>query len=593
MKDNQGKVLYVGKAKNIRNRVRNHFGAPPSSFADQVQNVEYIAADNEGEALLLEYNLIKKYNPPCNIRLKDDKRYPYIKLTMGEKYPRAYMTRVLKEDSSYYFGPYPNVKAARLVLNAVKEIFPYRSCKYKSRQFPLGRPCIEYDMKRCVAPCVGLVTDEEYRQLCQEVARFLRGQQGEVRRAIMQRMEQASERMSYERAATYRDILRAMDELSEQQVISTMQRRGNLTAESEDYLALSKCGDIISMVVLKKRLGKVVSSEYYFLDTPDESQGTEEAKDEAFFEAFIPQYYSRVSDLPRKIYARPRLDMKEALETFVSSIAGFKAELRRPQRGTKRKTLDMAQKNSDLRAQEQFKKIHGVKGKVAPGVEQLQRLLHLTTPPLRIEGYDISNIAGTDAVGAMVVFQGGQPLRSGYRKFRIKKVEGIDDYEMMREMLRRRIGRQEDERFGPWPDLILIDGGLGHLTAAATVFDQNGVGKTPLISIAKQEEEVFTRGDKKPLRLPQNSDALKLLQRIRDEAHRFGITYHRTLRSKRLSGSVLEQIEGLGQKRKRALLRHFGSVEAICEATAEEIASVPGISRSLSEKIRAHLGAFS
>jgi len=588
MKDTRGAVLYVGTAKNLASRVRSHFSAPPSRFASEVAQVEYIAAENAGEALLLEYNLIKRHRPPYNIRLRDDKRYPYIKLTMGETYPRAYLTRTLKEDGSYYFGPYPDVKAARLVLGAVKQIFPYRSCKYASKQFPLARPCIDFEMKRCVGPCIGAVSAEEYRQLCQEVARFLRGRQAEVRRRIEEKMQASSEQQRYEKAATYRDILNALDTLSERQVINTLDRSGGYEKQNEDYLGLSRCGDVTAMVVLKRRRGRVVSSEHYFLDGPPAAP-EDEPGDEAIHEAFIPQYYDRVSEFPQKVFLAVPLKSREALETFLAARAGHRVPLISPQRGVRRQTLALAQQNAALRAEEQFRKTHGIKGRIDPAVEQLQRLLGLAKPPLRIEGYDISNIGGSDAVGSLVVFQGGRPFRSGYRKFRIQQVQGVDDYAMMRETLRRRIERRGDERFGTWPDVVLIDGGRGHLAAAAEVFQEVGASDTVLIGLAKEEEEIYTLERKEPIRLPERSPLRQMLQRVRDEAHRFALTYHRSLRSRKLRHSILEDIEGLGRQRKQKLLRHFGSVEAIREASPEEIGAVPGISPQLAERIKNHL----
>ena len=583
-------MLYVGKANNLRSRVRSHFGRPPSGFAGQVEKVEYIAAENPGEALLLEYNLIKRHRPPFNVRLRDDKRYPYIKLTMNEPWPRAYLTRTLADDGSSYFGPYPDVKAARMALGAAKEIFPYRSCKYKSKQFPLPRPCIDYEMKRCVGPCIDAVSVEEYRDLCQEVARFLRGRQDEVRRRMEDKMRSASARKRYEKAATYRDILKAIDTLAERQVISTLDRAGGFETQNEDYLGLARYGDVQAMVVLKRRRGRVVASEYYFLDgTGPLSEG--EAGEREVYEAFIPQYYAKVSDFPRTIFTPLTLGMSEALESFVGGRAAHRVKLARPYRGKKHQTLALAQQNAALQAEQQFCKTHGVKGEVDPAVEQLQRLLGLSKPPLRIEGYDISNISGADAVGSMVVLQGGRPYRGAYRKFRIKQVEGIDDYAMMQEMLRRRLDRRGDERFGSWPDLVLIDGGKGHLTAAREVFTAQGDRETPLVSLAKQEELLYALDRAEPRRLSERSPVLRMLQRLRDEAHRFAITYHRSLRSKKLSRSVLEDVEGLGKKRTQNLIKHLGSVEAIRTATVEEIASAQGISLRLAKRILEHLNA--
>ena len=581
-----GKVLYVGKANNLQSRVRNHFGKPPSRFAKLVDKVEYIAAENPGEALLLEYNLIKKYHPPYNIRLRDDKRYPYIKLTLNETWPRAFLTRTLTEDGALYFGPYPNVRAARLVLGAVKEIFPYRGCKYKSKEFPLPRPCIDFEMKRCVGPCINAISVEEYQDLCKEVSRFLKGHPEEVKRRMKANMEQSAEAMQYEKAASYRDILNAIDTISERQIISTFTYAGSFKKQNEDYLGLARWGEVTCMVVLKKRGGKVIASEYYFLDGAEFDLSSDP---KLLFEAFIPQYYDKVSDYPKRIFLPVQLKTKDALEAFVAGLAAHRVQIHHPLRGTRRKTLEMAEQNATLRAEKQYRKIHGLKGKVDPAIEELQRILELPSPPLRIEAYDISNLSGTDAVGSMVVLQSGLPYRSGYRKFKIKKVEGVDDYAMMREMLERRIERKGDDRFGRWPDLILIDGGKGHLSTIDELMREKELSDPPLISLAKKEEEIFTMNRDESIRLPETSPVRTMLQRLRDEAHRFAITYHRTLRRGKLSHSVLEEIDGLGRQRKQNLIRHFGSVEAISTASESEICRVKGISSEIASRIKKHL----
>ena len=437
-------------------------------------------------------------------------------------------------------------------------------------------------MKRCIAPCIGACPSEEYREIIQEVVRFLRGRKEEVRNRMEERMHEASSKMLYEKAATYRDIIQSIETLSERQVVSTP---GMMREQAEDYLGLSRYGDVISMVVLKKRSGRVVASEYYFLDAPE---GEKDAGDAAVYEAFVLQYYDKISDFPRKIFVPAGITPEPGLEDFVAERAGFKIDIRRAQRGKRRQSLELAAKNASLRAESQFRKTHGVKGKIEPSVEQLQRLLDMTKPPMRIEGYDISNISGTDAVGSMVVLQGGLPHRSGYRRFRISRVEGIDDYAMMQEMLERRIKRREDERFGPWPDLVMIDGGRGHLSSVAEVFDRHSITDVKLISLAKEEELIFTLDRPEPVRLPERSPVLKMIQRLRDEAHRFAIEYHRKLRSRRFSRPALEEIEGLGQKRKKKLLRHFGSVKAIRQASEQDIASVPGIPGNLAHRIAEH-----
>ena len=579
-KDEGGSVLYVGKAGDLRKRVRTHVSGKShiqeqDDLLDRAVVVDYIVTDNEVEALLLEHSLIKKHRPRYNIRLKDDKRYPFIKVTIGETYPRVFLTRKVEDDGSLYFGPYPHVKSARAVLNLLTRIFPIRSCSHPSEDLTKQRACLDFEIKRCVAPCIGLAGPEEYRDLVGEVIRFLEGKRSDIRRHFEQRMKACSANREYEKAAVYRDRLRAIDEMQERQkVIRT-------DGVDEDYIGLGQFGSVEAAAVLHYRMGIAIGGVHYFFE------GSGEASREDRLRSFLIEFYSRSSQVPQRIYVPENLEDEAALTTWLNRDAERKVELLVPVRGDKKQLLDLAEKNARLRAEEEYRKTRGFREKVDPAVVALQEALALPDLPIRIEGYDVSNIQGVMATGSMVVFQGGHPAKGHYRKFRIRYDEGKpNDYAMMQEMIRRRFGRRDDEKFGALPDLILIDGGLGHLHSVIEVMED----PIPVISIAKREEWIYTEGGDEALVFQPNSPALKLLMRIRDEAHRFGLGYHLKLREKGLRKSILDDVEGIGKKRKKELLRHFGSVDGVRRATIEEIAEAPGISTSLAKRIKEAVG---
>lgn len=579
-KDAEGGVLYVGKANEIRKRVRTHLSGKShiqeqNEMLAQAAELDYVVTNNEVEALLLEHTLIKRHLPRYNVRLKDDKRYPFVKVTMGETYPRAYVTRTVTDDGSLYFGPYARVKPAREALRLIMEMFPIRSCRYTSGELTRQPACMQYEIKRCVAPCIRLADPEEYRPLCEELVRFLEGRNPDVRRMLEKRMRECSERMEYEKATIYRDRISAIDDMQERQLVI---RPGD---SDRDVVGLGQFGGVNAVAVVSSREGKTVGAVHYFYE------GLPDVDPEERLRSFLVEFYSRSRGIPREIVLRVLPAEHETLERWLAGRAGRKCRLVAPLRGKRFRLLELAEKNARLRAEEQYRKTHGFREKIESSVPALQEVLGLSELPVRIEGYDISNIQGVMATGAMVVFQGGRPLRSHYRKFRIRREGPPDDYAMMQEMIRRRFARRDDARFGPLPDLVLVDGGLGHLRAVVEAMED----PIPVISIAKKEEVLFTEGSDEPMVLPLDSSALRLLIQVRDEAHRFGLGYHRKLREKALRRSLLEDIEGIGRKRKRALLLRFGSVEGIGAASVEDIAKVPGISAGLAKTIKERLRA--
>lgn len=577
----EGEILYVGKARSLVKRVRSHFHRkPPAEFIDRTARVDYVATANEVEALLLEYNLIQQHRPRHNVRLKDDKKYPWIKITWQERWPRVYLTRTVRRDGGKYFGPFPNVKPARAALQMIREIFPVRSCRYPSEQLAFERACIDYEMKRCVAPCIGAVSEEDYRALFSGIELMLRGQIEPVKRDLRRRMQAASDAQAYERAAFYRDAIANLEALHKRQTIS-------LQNESDsDCIGYGRFGDTVCCALLRRRQGKIEGSECYTLDA-----GAGATVGEALA-AFILQFYSMTSFLPRDIYCAEPPDEHEALEQWLSERAGHRVTISAPQRGDKRRSVSMATQNAELQAAERYRRLHGIGARVEPALDALARVLGLAAPPLRMECFDISTLQGTHTVASMAVFWCGRPDKRSYRRFRVRGVDGPDDFASMRQVLLRRFAHNEDdEKFGHMPDLVVIDGGRGQLHAAQAAMAEAGHDGLPVISLAKREELIFHPDSQRPIVLPLNDPALALLRRLRDEAHRFAVAYHRQLRGAALRTSALDAVPGLGPSRKRNLLRALGSLEAVAAADAATLAGVPGISRQLAERIVAHFHA--
>lgn len=591
MKDAAGEIIYVGKALNLRNRVRSYFhaqNAPITSpklhqLVSQVAQIDFIVTGSEVEALILECNLIKKHRPRFNVRLKDDKRYPYIKITLQEDYPRLIVTRRMLADGARYFGPYTSVKAVHQTLDVLRRIFPYLTCKREITGRD-KRACLYYHIGRCAGPCIGAVSKEDYQALIEQICLFLEGKQERIVTELQIKMREAADNLQYEAAARLRDQIQAIEKVMERQkVVST-------TGEDQDVIALARDDREACVQVLIIRQGKLIGSEYFIMT------GTQDEEPQEIITAFVKQFYDEAAYVPREILLQSEVESAPIICSWLQSKRGSKVALRVPRRGADKELVQMAAENAaetlaHLKAQWETDQNRHV-----AALHELQESLRLPMPPARIECYDISNIQGTLATGSMVVFVKGVARKGDYRRFRIKTVPGANDYAMLQEVLRRRFrrGLQAREEIGPtkdaaWaalPDLVIVDGGLGQANAAHDIMMELGLDKIPVVGLAKQNEEIFLPAQSKPVVLPRGSDALHLLQRIRDEAHRFAIGYHRQLRRKSAVTSALEEIPGIGPKRRRALLKRFGSLEAIREASVEEIAAVGGMSREAAEKVK-------
>jgi excinuclease ABC subunit C len=579
-KDEAGTVLYVGKALSLRSRVRQYFqdggGHTPRIriMVPRIRDIETLVTDSEVEALILESNLIKRHRPPYNVRLRDDKQYPYICILMGEPFPRPVVVRKIKKDGNRYFGPYTNSQSMRQTLKLVQQLFQIRTCTRKIEEGDRQRVCLDYHMRLCSGPCASLVSRADYMARVEEVCQFLEGRHERVMKQLHEEMASAAEEMSFERAARLRDQIRAVERVVERQkIVSTDLTEQDVVAVVSDEV--QTCAEIFFI-----RNGRLVGQEQKFLDGahPDELPHA--------VASFLQQFYSDAPKVPREVLLSGEVEGRELIERWLTEKRRGKVEIVTPQRGEKKRLVEMAVTNARLALEERKSKIAGDQAKAEEAMLELQEQLGLPTLPYRIEAYDISNTQGTESVAAMVVFEGGQPKKSDYRKFKIKTVQGPDDFASMREVIRRRLERgiAGDTRFGEMPDLILIDGGKGQLNAACEVEQELGV-EVATIGLAKQFEEVFLPGRSLPVILPRNSPALFLLQRIRDEAHRFGLTFHRSLRSKRVTRSALDAIEGVGRKRRESLLKHFGSVDAMKRATLEELTRADGMTRPTAERV--------
>ncbi len=596
MKDARGEVLYVGKAQSLRSRVRSYWQkqAPAGdihrirSVIDRVADVEVTEVDSVSEALLLEANLIKRFKPRFNVRLKDDKSYPYIKVTLGDDFPRVERTRKLVNDGSRYFGPYASATSVDESMNLVRRLFPFRTCTIdiKDGERALQRPCLLYHIKRCQGPCIEAISKDDYRADIEQVELFLEGRQETLVKALGREMSAASERQDYERAAQHRDKIRAIERTMESQKMAGFART------ELDLVGMARQDNQAAMTLFVIRDGKMIGRDVYLLDA------AHEATDDEVLASFLEQYYARATSIPREVYVPAAVAEGATIQTFLTERRGGPVHLRVPQRGEKRSLLDLATRNAaDTLAREHARWLAD-QGKTLAALEELADALGLVGPPLRIECYDISNFQGAESVGSMVVFEDGKPRTGEYRRFRIRTVEGPNDFASHQEVLRRRFratksGEEgsEEERRWAMPDLVIVDGGKGQVSAAKAVLDELGLHDLPLAGLAKEREELFLPGRSDPIVLPPTSSALYLVQRLRDEAHRFAITYHRSLRDKRTVRSAFDDLPGVGPKRKRELLKVFGSIKRVRDAPVEQIAAVPGISRALAERIKATLEA--
>lgn len=578
MKDGAGRIIYVGKAVVLKNRVRQYFRSQRNhspkvrAMVSHVADFETIITGSEVEALILENNLIKKHRPHYNISLKDDKTYPYVKVTLGEEFPRVLITRRILKDGSRYFGPFADVGAVHESLKLLRRLFPLRTCKHLEQ----GRPCLEYHIKRCLAPCIGKVSPADYQAMVKSVLLFLEGHIDDVEKDLQRRMEAAAEGLAFERAATLRDQLAAVRKVAERQRIDSPEVAGD-----KDVLALAR-NDVTAVacaVLLFVRGGKVTGRERFFL------RGGEDEGDEAILQAFLGQYYQQAVFIPREILLPRELPPSELLvmKEWLETRRGGRVTVGTPQRGTKKALVEMAAENAAKYLKDETEKLIRERGATLGAVEELERLLGLKNLPRRMECFDISHIQGSDSVASLVAFADGAPDKDHYRRYKLKTTEGCnDDFQSMREVLTRRYGKAVID--DP-PDLVVVDGGLGQLNAALAIIRGAGHRDIPVIGLAKQFELVFTEGSSDPIELPRRSQAFFLLQRIRDEAHRFAITYHRSLRKKRNLVSILDHIQGIGPKRRQALWKHFGSIDKIREAGQEELAAVPGMNASAAKAV--------
>ena len=586
LKDAEGNILYVGKAANLRHRVRSYFGTgqklPPKlkRMVARVGDLDFLVTTSEQEALILELNLIKRHRPRYNVRLKDDKTFPYLKIDPSEDWPRVCITRRLEDDGGRYFGPFASAKSVRQTLKTIKRIFPFRTCS-KPVTGTDSRPCLWYYVGKCLAPCIGAVSKGEYAEVIKQVILFLEGKRGKVVQELESQMNKAAEALEFERAALLRDQIQAIHEVIEGQRIATTVRG------EQDVIAFIEDKDQAHVQVFFIRGGKLIGRESFVL------QGTRSEEPHQIMTSFIKQFYDSAPYIPSLLLLQYPVEDKVVIEDWLQSKKGAKVGIQVPRRGSKKQLVKIVAENAQ-QGLEQFK----IKQLATPKVletalAEIARELQLPHSPLRMEGYDISNIQGTSAVGSMVVFDQGRPKPAHYRRFRIKTVSGADDYAMLHEIIKRRFKRSSEvstpDTWAILPDLVLIDGGKGQLNAAQAAMHEVGADSVPIASLAKENEQLFIPQRTKPIILPGNSPGLQLLQRLRDEAHRFALSYHQKIRQKRTFASVFDNIPSIGPKRKRALLRQFGSVRAIQEASLEELAATKGMSRSLAKRIKESL----
>ena len=626
MKGPGGRVLYVGKADVLRHRVRSYFGSKAGMdsrivrMTAEVTDIDYIVTDTVSEAFLLESNLIKEHRPRFNIRLRDDKSYPFVKITLGEDFPRIVRTRKLSRDGSRYFGPYASASSVDETLKLLRKIFPFRTCNLDIPEGKrvLERPCLLYYIKRCQGPCIEAIEKAEYRATIDRVVDFLEGRQEGIAAELQHEMQDHSRALRYEQAAISRDKLRAVERTIEQQKVAAYSRA------EQDVIGIAREEGEACLQLFVIRNGKMIGREHFIVE------GARDVTDAEVLGSFLPQYYAATERPPREVVLPFEPADADALAAFLADRRGSKVALSVPERGDKRRLVALATQNAVEALSRERAEWLADAGKRDEALEALATALGLGRAPERIECYDMSNIQGTSAVGSMVVFVNGKPEPREYRRFRIRSGDTPDDFRMMAEVIRRRfsrasrlraetgalslaavgadpafegLGEEPDEpdadaapsptaaRDAGWalPDLVIVDGGKGQLSAAVGVLRDLDLGDVPVAGLAKRFEELYLPGRPDPIVLPAKSQGLYLVQRIRDEAHRFAITYHRNLRSRRALASVFDDIEGIGPVRKKALLKRFGSVRRIREASVDELAETPGIPRDLAERLKRHL----
>ncbi|MDB5059256.1 MAG: uvrC [Chloroflexi bacterium] len=653
-KDEHGTVLYVGKARSLRDRVRSYFRNPNglslknSHLVQRIAEIDFQILPSENAALLVEFNLIKQYRPKYNILMRDDKSFLSIRIT-NEPYPRIEAVRHRSDDGARYFGPYTSSQSVYRTLDLLKRLFPYRSCRLNIQPprsedgaaspvvpaeeprrkglqgrrrrgarlengppqertltvaSPENRPCLEYHIHRCTAPCIDAISQEEYGQIIDQAALFLQGKSDQVTAQLQRAMESAAEELDFERAARLRDQLEAVRKVTERQRVTV------LGGHDQDIVGMARAEDETCVELIAVREGRMLGHKQFVL------QGTADQNDDAVLAAFLGQYYVATTEIPEEILLPAEPEDIDAIGALLTTQRGRKVNVTVPRRGDKVDLVEVAQENARQAAEGRRHKALTDVQKAAQALDELQAALQLPRLPMRIECYDISNIQGTSTVGSMVVFENGKPKSAAYRRFRIKTVEGSDDFSSLAEMVRRRLKRADSEESSTaaqpsvetqvegatqpeqngeseWtrrPDLMIIDGGKGQLNAVLAVLDELGIVDQPIVSLAKQREELFLPGRSDPILLPPTSQALFLVQRIRDEAHRFAITYHRAVRGKRSLESSLDSVPGVGARRKRDLIRHFGSVGALRKANVDDISELPGIGPKTALAIKEYLG---
>ena len=578
-KGRDGTTLYIGKAKRLRSRVRSYFSndqlesVKTRHLVGLIADLETIVVPTEAHALILEANLIKEYHPRFNIALRDDKSYPYIKVTVQEPFPRVYVTRRLEDDGAKYFGPYTDVGAMRRALNVVKRIFTVRSCNFDMPAQMPERPCLDYYIKRCKAPCILAQSQHDYRSMIDEVVLFLSGRPDEVVRRVRERMDLSAEQLDFERAAELRDVLHHLEQMEEPTVVLEVE------GGDRDVIGYARDGDDACVVVLRIRSGKLLSREQRFLTNIDGEDDSE------VLTMFLAGSYVGMQEKARQVLLPFDFQDRELIEQTLPDT-----RIQIPQRGSRRDLVDLAEQNARHLLEELKLASSEAEERAGDPVYELGRELGLQRLPRSLVCFDISTTQGTDTVGSCVWFENGRPKRGEYRKFKVKTVEGTDDFASMHEVVRRYFERRLGEE-KPLPDLIVIDGGKGQLSAARAALETLGVTDRPLISLAKREEEIFVWGRAEPLRLSRRSPGLRLLQQARDEAHRFAVTYNRKRRSMRTVTSELLKVPGIGPVKRRLLLKEFGSVQGVRDAGEEAIAKLPGFNAERARKLLESLAA--
>jgi len=601
--DKDRQVIYAGKAASLVKRVRSYFSKKifdpkTQKLVEKIKDIDYIVTSSEVEALNLEIDLIKQYKPLFNVRYVDDKSYPFVKVTLGEEFPTAIITRILGGDEEVgFFGPYTNVKSVRGTLKVAHRLFPIRNCKYdiSSEKRVRKRPCLRYYLGLCSGPCVGLVGNKDYKQLVDQFCLFLKGNVGELVEELSQEMQKVAENLEFERAAVLRDKISSL-----KRFLKEGEKVFEADGVTRDFVGMARWNEEICFEIFRVKDGRIINYDRMISENVPVS-----ISDKGALREFIKQYYHSVlDDVPDELVLQPSLAFSEGdiddlaedlgedevISCWLSEKKGSPVKLVFPSEGRKLELVELAEKNAELHLKEGVLKEEEIQMDEEKDFgKEVQNLLGLLAPPKRIEAVDISNIRGSNAVGSLVVFEDWEPKKSDYRRFKIRTVIGIDDFAMIGEVVYRRYKRLLEEG-GRLPDLLLIDGGKGQLSAAINSLKKLGIDEgVPVIAVAKKFEEIFVKGKSKPLRLPEDDDILLFLRRIRDEAHRFAISYHKMVRRKELVSSILDEIPGIGLKKKKILLERFGSIEAIKNASLEELLSIPGISEKLAEKIKKYL----